>query len=755
MLQEQLSELNDSQLTAVTAPDGPILVVAGPGSGKTRVLTLRIAYLISEGHAAPWEILSLTFTNKSAREMKERISGIVGNTANAVWAGTFHSVFAKFLRIEADRIGFPSSFTIYDTDDSKSVIKGIIKDLRLNPNVYNINVCRGRISSAKTNLLSPKRYKEDQDMMAQDAMANRPNFYKIYEEYQRRCKRAGAMDFDDLLYQTYILLRNNKDILEKYQQKFKYVLVDEFQDTNYLQYSIISLLTKQKPGDSNLFVVGDDAQSIYAFRGATIQNILDFQSDFSNALTVKLEQNYRSTEHIVAAANDVISNNKKQIKKRLRTDNLGGQKIKVVKALSDVEEGKRIADGIIEQKNRHHIPNSEIAILYRTNAQSRIFEEQLRRNNLPYKVFGGLSFYQRKEVKDLLAYLRLGANTKDDEALKRVINQPKRAIGPTTVAKVAEVAMANDITMWEALDITQLPPKAKNSIKGFKEIIGSIQKKAAAQDAYEAAYHAFKVSNLFTHYNKDKSIEGMNRMENLTSLLDGIKEFVDNDEVEEGDEPMDKSLVGYLQNIALITDFDQSEEQQDYISLMSVHAAKGLEYDSIYVVGLEEKLFPSFMSMDTPAGMDEERRLFYVAITRARKLLTLSYAVTRYQYGQMRYNSASRFLDEISFDHMEATHLIGGDDGSSGPNRSSITGSFKIKKVNRYANPAIDPKDFKPNHGSEIREGQRVLHLKFGEGEVLNIDGGANNLVATIQFDGIPDEKKRLALKFAKLQIME
>ena len=755
MLAEQLSTLNEGQLQAVTAPDGPILVVAGPGSGKTRVLTLRIAYLIAEGKAKPWEILSLTFTNKSAREMKERITKIVGNNANAVWAGTFHSIFSRILRIEADKIGFPSAFTIYDTDDSKSVIKGIIKAFHMNPNVYNVGTCRNRISSAKSNLISPKMYVNDQHLMAQDGMANMPSFHKIYAEYQKRCKRAGAMDFDDLLFQTYVLLRNNKEVLEKYQQKFKYVLVDEFQDTNFLQFSIITLLTKNKPGDSNLFVVGDDAQSIYAFRGATIQNILDFQTDFPNSKTVKLEQNYRSTEHIVAAANEVISNNRKQIKKKLHTDNLGGHKIRVFKALSDVEEGKRIAETIIEQKNRDHVPNKEIAILYRTNAQSRVFEEQLRRKNIAYKVFGGLSFYQRKEVKDLIAYLRLAVNSKDDEALKRVINQPKRAIGPTTVAKIAEVAMVNDMSLWDAIEHTELPAKASANIKGFKEIINSISQKAAVKDAYDAAYFAFKASKLFDYYKADTSIEGMNRMENLNSLLDGIKEFVENDELEDGVDSEDKSLVGYLQNIALITDFDKEDEDtKDYVSLMSVHAAKGLEYDSIFVVGLEEKLFPSFMSMDTPEGLDEERRLFYVAITRARKLLTLSFSVTRYQYGQMRYNSASRFLDEISFDNLEASHLIGGDDGSTGPTKSTVTGNFQIKKVNRYVEPAIDPALFKPNHPTEIKQGQRVMHMRFGEGDVINIEGSVQNLVATIGFDS-SGEKKRLALKFAKLMIME
>jgi len=677
MLGEHLSTLNEGQHAAVTAPDGPILVVAGPGSGKTRVLTFRIAYLIAEDKCKPWEILSLTFTNKSAREMKERIAKIVGGGANAVWAGTF------------------------------------------------------------------------------DGMANMPSFHKIYKEYQIRCKRAGAMDFDDLLFQTYVLLRNNKDILEKYQQKFKYVLVDEFQDTNFLQFSIISLLTKNKPGDSNLFVVGDDAQSIYAFRGATIQNILDFQTDFPDSKTIKLEQNYRSTEHIVAAANEVIQNNRKQIKKKLRTDNIGGNKIRVFKALSDVEEGKRIAETIIEQKNRDHVPNSEIAILYRTNAQSRVFEEQLRRKNIAYKVFGGLSFYSRKEVKDLLGYLRLSVNSKDDEALKRVINQPKRAIGPTTVAKIAAVAMEQDLSLWDAIDLTPLPAKAKANLKGFKEMIHSISKKAATSDAYEAAGHAFKVSKLFNYYKSDTSIEGMNRMENLNSLLDGIKEFVENDELEEDEEVQDKSLVGYLQNIALITDFDkEDEETQDYVSLMSVHAAKGLEYDSIFVVGLEEKLFPSFMSIDTPEGLDEERRLFYVAITRARKLLTLSFAVTRYQYGQMRYNSPSRFLDEISFDNLEATHLIGDDDGTTGPTKSSVSGNFQIKKVSRYQEPAIDPAKFRPNHASEIKVGMNIIHLRFGEGQVINIEGSIQNLVATIHFDK-SDETKRLALKFAKLMIVE
>lgn len=751
-----LKQLNEVQYKAVTNTDGPVLVVAGPGSGKTRVLTYRIAYLIEKG-VAPWEILALTFTNKAAREMKERIGKVVGDRANKVWAGTFHSIFARILRVEADKIGYPSNFTIYDTEDSKSLISAIIKEMNLSKDVYNVNAIRSRISSAKSNLITPKLYVDNADLRQQDRLAKRPHLHAVYEKYVARCKKSGAMDFDDLLYRLFELLQSNKDnVVDKYRQRFKYILVDEFQDTNHLQYAIIRKLVNYPNSNFNICVVGDDAQSIYAFRGATIQNILDFEEDFKNhsIQTFKLEQNYRSTDHIVQAANEVITYNKRQIQKEIWSDKGSGQKIKVIKAMTDSEEGKRVADTIVEQKNRFHISNKEIAILYRTNAQSRIFEEYLRRYNLPYKVFGGLSFYQRKEVKDLIAYLRLAVNQNDEEALRRVINYPKRGIGKSTVDKIGEMANATNESMWDSLPKVQASKRAKNSIAEFVTMVKSFANKTDTLNAYELATYVAKRSKLMDVLKADTSIEGMNRLENVNSLLDGIKTFVEEDTAVDVATVPDKSLASYLQNIALLTDFDTKNTDGDFITLMSVHSAKGLEYKSVFVVGLEEKLFPSFMSLDTQDGIDEERRLFYVAITRAEQLLTLSYANSRYKFGQMRYNQVSRFLDEISIQHLESTSSIRSKPNIESAAGAKVIGNFNRKTTTQDTGLMVDPKTFKPNPSSEIQAGMKVLHLKFGEGRVISIDGGAGNRVATIFFKNIENPQRRIMLKFAKLQIL-
>lgn len=755
-----LEELNDVQRQAVTNTDGPVLVVAGPGSGKTRVLTFRIAYLIEQG-TPPWEILSLTFTNKAAREMKERISKVVGDRANKVWAGTFHSIFARILRVEAEHLGYPSNFTIYDSDDTKSVLTAIIKDMNLSKEDYNANSVRSRISSAKSKLITPKLYAQDENLIAEDRKAKRPHFREIYAKYTARCKRAGAMDFDDLLYRMYELLQNYPDIREKYQQRFKYVLVDEFQDTNQLQYEIVKKLVVFENSPRNICVVGDDAQSIYAFRGATIENILDFEKDFKRygIKTFKLEQNYRSTEHIVEAANEVITNNSKQIPKKIWSDKGTGQKIKVIRATSDTEEGRRVADTIMEHKTRYHLSNNEIAVLYRTNSQSRVFEEYLRRFNIAYKVFGGQSFYQRKEVKDLIAYLRLAVNIKDEEALRRVINYPRRGIGASTIEKISSVADGQQETMWDILDIVHISARAKTSLTNFRKMITTFQDKAKKENAYNTALFIYKQSGLLDLLKKDNSIEGMGRMDNVTSLLDGIKEFVENDEQVVGQNNEDKSLAGYLQNIALITDLDQSNNNDDYVTLMSVHAAKGLEFKSVFVVGLEEKLFPSFMSMDTPEGLDEERRLFYVAITRAQQLLTITYANSRYQYGQMRYNQPSRFLEEIDPRHIDSAHVVvrrTSPSAHSGErSHSRVVGNFAKSRNKPRAAFAVDPATFKPSPSSKIQAGMKVMHLKFGEGKVLNVDGAIDNRVATIFFKEAGNAQKRIMLKFAKLQIVE
>ncbi len=758
-----LDQLNDVQRQAVEATDGPVLVVAGPGSGKTRVLTYRIAHLLKKG-AKPWEVLTLTFTNKAAREMKERIEKVVGSRANQVWAGTFHSIFARILRVEAEKIGYPSNFTIYDTDDSKNLLGTILKEMNLDKNVYNINTIRSRISSAKSNLITPRLYAEDEQLRNEDRMAKMPHVATIYAKYTARCKRAGAMDFDDLLYRLYELLQSNPDgVLDKYRKKFRYMLVDEFQDTNQLQYAIVRKLVNYDQSPRNICVVGDDAQSIYAFRGATIQNILDFEEDFkSHGIRVfKLEQNYRSTDHIVQAANEVITYNRRQIQKKIWSAKGAGQRIKLIKAMTDNEEGKRVADTILEQKNRFHLSNSEIAILYRTNSQSRIFEEYLRRYNVNYRVFGGLSFYQRKEVKDLIAYLRLVVNHRDEEALRRVINFPRRGIGNTTIDKIGAIAAQQNISLWEALPMAQASTRAKNSINGFIQMIKGAAMKLDTANAFEIATQVAKRSGLVDLLKNDTSIEGMGRLENFNALLDGINAFVEDDTVIDTETIPDKSLASYLQNIALLTDFDEKKSDEEFVTLMSVHAAKGLEFKSIFVVGLEEKLFPSFMSMDTVEGLDEERRLFYVAITRAEQFLTLSFANSRYRFGQMRYNEPSRFLSEIPMNHVESTHSIPSADRvenvSTASTGAKVSGNFKRRTSasDPKSGFMVDPKTFKPSPTDQIQVGMKVLHLKFGEGKVLSIDGGTSSRVATIFFQKIDNPQRRIMLKFAKLQILD
>ncbi len=756
-----LDQLNDVQRMAVTAMDGPVMVIAGPGSGKTRVLTYRIAHLLNNG-VPPWQILALTFTNKSAKEMKERIEKIVGSGANRVWAGTFHSIFARILRVEAHRIGYPNDFTIYDTDDSKSVVKEIIKTLKLDPKVYNVGAIRARISSAKSNLITPKAYVVNEDLMTADKMNRRPMTHLIYERYTDKCLKAGAMDFDDLLLQMFRLLYQNPDeIRVKYQRQFQYLMVDEFQDTNFLQYEILKLLCVYEGSPQNVCIVGDDAQSIYSFRGATIENILMFEQDFPRLKTYKLEQNYRSTDHIVAAANEVINYNKKQIQKKIWTDNIGGHKIKVIKAVTETDEGKRIADSIVEQKNRFGLANREIAILYRTNSQSRVFEECFRRSNIAYRIYGGLSFYSRKEIKDLIAYMRLTVNPKDNEALKRVINFPRRGIGKTTIDKLIELSNDNDMSIMEVLNQVDFNARSKKSIGTFMTIIKKCAKKVQESNAYEAALYIARTSGLIEHFKTDTTIEGMNRLENVNALLDGIKDFVEDDTLEEGDDlaqEQDRTMTGYLQNISLMTDADQDDGEQDTVTLMSVHAAKGLEYKSVFVVGLEENLFPSYMSMSSPEQIDEERRLFYVAITRAEAHLTLSFANSRYQYGQMRYNDASRFLEEVPESSIDAISSIkrnmGGNEtgGGGGLGTPKLLGNFK--KITRAPKSlAVDPKDFKPSPSETIKEGMKVLHMKFGEGIVKSID---DRFVATIVFGQLSDNaEKRIMLQFAKLQILD
>lgn len=759
-----LDELNDVQRQAVVNTEGPVLVIAGPGSGKTRVLTYRIAHLIEKG-AAPWEILALTFTNKSAREMKERIAKVVGSKATDIWAGTFHSLFARILRVEAKHIGYPTNFTIYDTDDTKSLIGQIIKEMHLDKTVYQANAIKNRISSAKSSLITPKLYEQNTELLTQDKQAKMPLVSKIYAAYVSRCKKAGAMDFDDLLFRLFELFQNHPDVVKKYRRKFRYVMVDEFQDTNTLQYAIVKKLVQYPDSPRNICVVGDDAQSIYAFRGATIQNILDFERDFAKhgIQTFKLEQNYRSTEHIVLAANAVISHNRRQIQKKIWSHKGEGQKISMLREMDDASEGRRVADTILEQKSRYHLRNSDIAILYRTNAQSRIFEEYLRRFNLAYRVYGGLSFYQRKEVKDLVAYLRLVVNPSDEEAFRRSVNNPKRGIGGTSVDKVVALAAQQGITLFEALKHVALPKRARHSADGFIEVIEKASVKVDTADAYELAETIARKSGLLNMMRNDTSIEGMARLENFQALLDGIKSFVEEDTLIDTDTLPDKTLASYLQNIALLTDFDSNEEKNntDVVTLMSVHAAKGLEFKSVFVVGLEEKLFPSFMSMDSVEGMDEERRLFYVAITRAEQFLTLSYTNTRYRYGKMVMNEPSRFLAEVPSESVESTTYSRrsemGEYDQVEQQRARVTGIVPVRQrgTAKFARPVVDPATFKPSLPDEIEEGQNVLHLKFGEGRVVKVDGGADNRIATIYFSGLAQPEKRIMLKFAKLQVVD
>jgi len=680
--------------------------------------------------------------------MKERIAHVVGSKGDRVWAGTFHSIFARILRVEAAKIDFPPTFTIYDRDDSKSLVGDIIKEMKLDSKQYNASGVLARISSAKSNLITPELYAKDEDLVLYDRMNKRPYIYEIYERYYKRCMQAGAMDFDDLLLQMFRLLQENReDVRHKYQRIFQYVLVDEFQDTNYLQYSIIKLLTLYKGSQHHICIVGDDAQSIYSFRGATIENILKFEHDYPGVVTFKLEQNYRSTEHIVQAANMVIQNNSKQIPKEIWTQLGTGHKIKMIKAVSDVEEGRLVASTIIEYKNRLHLENKDIAILYRTNAQSRVFEEHLRKQNLSYRIFGGLSFYQRKEVKDVLGYLRLIVNERDDEAFKRIINTPKRGIGKTTTDQIAEMAVAQGVSMWAILTSGQY--SAKGKLLAFIQMMERFREKAKDANAYDVAVLVARESGLYEELRHDGTLEGVNRLENANALLDGIKEFVENDNADEATN--DRSLSAYLTNISLLTDMDQNtEEEPNYISLMTTHTAKGLEWKAVFVVGLEENLFPSYMSMGSPDQLDEERRLFYVSITRAKTFLALSYATSRYQFGQFRYNDPSRFLDEIDEMHFETTV-----ERRSKPTLPEPRLLVDRPGRKRDFEPRVSPADFKPSPSEQIAEGMEVLHLQFGRGKIVSIDGARENRVATIHFEDGADSERRIMLRFAKLQIVE
>jgi DNA helicase-2/ATP-dependent DNA helicase PcrA len=802
MSKNYLDELNPVQREAVECTEGPVMIIAGAGSGKTRVLTYRISYLMQKG-VDPFNILSLTFTNKAAREMKERISKIVGDSeAKNIWMGTFHSVFARLLRTEAEKIGYPKNFTIYDTDDAKSLIKAILKEHGLDDKIYKPGNVLSRISSAKNNLISAQAYLNNAQILEEDRQAMKPKMGIIYHQYANRCFKAGAMDFDDLLFNTNILLRDFPDVLHKYQHKFKYILVDEYQDTNFSQYVIVKQLAAAY---RNICVVGDDAQSIYAFRGATIQNILNFEKDYPELRIFKLEQNYRSTKNIVGAANSVIAKNKDQLKKHVFTDNIEGEIIKVVKTESDNAEGSFIANSIFETKMNEQAHNRDFAILYRTNAQSRAMEEALRRQNIAYRIYGGLSFYQRKEIKDLLAYYRLTINNNDEEALKRIINYPARGIGDTTVEKIIIAANDHNISLWKVIENIHefeigLNTGAKTKVDEFATMIRSFSAMLRTQNAYDLGQHIAVHSGILRDLYADKSPEGVSRHENIQELLNGLKEFSeseietvldedekteteiiskekekvnngllfsDDDTTEEAPITSEPTLNIFMQDIALMTDADkktETDEDKNKVVLMTIHAAKGLEFPYVYIVGMEENLFPSQMSLTERADLEEERRLFYVALTRAEKRVTLSYSTSRYRWGNLIYCEPSRFIEELDSKYLEMPaenhgRIFGDEEYSSKPKLSTNKQKESFdqrplmgKKLVKINAASKNTSDFDTESLRDLQVGMNVQHDRFGSGKVINMDGDFPNNKATVFFEGIG--QKQLLIKFAKLRIV-
>jgi DNA helicase-2/ATP-dependent DNA helicase PcrA len=763
-----LQDLNEPQREAVLHRDGPIMIVAGAGSGKTKVLTTRIAHLMANGVDA-FNILALTFTNKAAAEMKERVERILGNNeARNLYIGTFHSVFARILRAEADKLGYPRNFTIYDTDDAKSVVKTVINELGLDDKQYKPNVVYNRISGAKNGLITAAEYMNDYILQQEDVRANRPMLGQIFDAYCKRCFKNGAMDFDDLLLKFYLLLSTHPESLSKYQRKFKYIMIDEYQDTNPAQYAIIKLLGAMH---ENVAVVGDDAQSIYSFRGATIENILQFQKDYDEVKIVLLEQNYRSSQSILHVANDVIANNKGQLPKKLWTANDEGEKIKLVRTATDNDEGKYVADAIQEQKLRNHFRNSEFAILYRTNAQSRSFEESLRRMNIAYRIYGGISFYQRKEIKDFLSYLRVILNPGDEEALKRIINFPARGIGKTTIEKAILFANNNNISFWNVLERTAEFGYRANTlevINNFVTMIKMFQSELEKKNAYDLAIIVGKSTGIIKDLFNDKTTEGLARYENIQELLNSIKEFTETP-TEDG-ELLDKSLGSYLQQITLLTDADEDKSESDVVKLMTIHAAKGLEFPVIFVGGLEETLFPNSMSINTKEELEEERRLFYVAVTRAKQKLYLTYANTRYRFGNLTQNEPSRFINELPekyldrafaggnmrnnqtshwnpFDKLRSAFKGPTDDRPRYTDKPSYVGTATVKIKEHIPSP-----DFAPSDTSNLQEGAKVEHQKFGFGEVIKMEGAAHNPIATVKFEH--NGEKKIMLNYAKLRVV-
>ncbi len=761
MSKDILLDLNEAQRNAVECVEGPLMVLAGAGSGKTRVLTYRVAHLLNQD-IDPFNILALTFTNKAAREMKDRITRLVGSSdARNVWMGTFHSIFARILRVEGHVLGFPQNFTIYDTDDTKSIMKAILKEQNLDVKQYPPPYVLHRISTAKNNLMSHEDYNNNVELVDYDRASGKPLVGQLFTIYQNKLKNAFAMDFDDLLYNTNLLLRDFPDILYKYQHKFVYILVDEYQDTNYAQYMIIKKLAAN---NENICVVGDDAQSIYGFRGANIQNILNFKSDYPDAQTFKLEQNYRSTKNIVAAANSVIQKNKKQYFKEIWTENEEGNKIKLIKASSDNEEGAMIANSVFETKMNFQLPNSDFAILYRTNAQSRSIEEAMRRLNIPYRIYGGLSFYKRKEIKDLLAYFRLIINNRDEEALFRIINYPARGIGDTTLQKVVLASVALKKSSWEIIENPVLYNLQVNSgilqkLKDFTIMVNSYAVQLPIKNAYELAKQIALSSGIYKELKQDESPEGVARTENIDELLNAIKEFTEKEIVTAPDgTPLEntiRTLDLFMQDIALLTDQDTDDkENADRVSLMTIHQAKGLEFPYVFVAGLEENLFPSLQSLHSRDDLEEERRLFYVAITRAMKRLTLSYAENRYKYGEMIFSEPSRFLEEIDPKYIEMPHKIAqamtGDPWVVKAKPQPVQQKhFNLKKISDISKSS---ESFTASDMEDIRVGMTVEHQRFGQGRVMTIEGTGPNKKTTVLFDGVG--AKQLLLQYAKLKIV-
>ena len=755
-----LQNLNSNQQAAVKNIHNANLINAGAGSGKTRVLTYKIAYLLQNG-ISPTNVLALTFTNKAANEMKERIAKIVGyNNAKHLWMGTFHSVFYRILRAEADKIGYPTNFTIYDTEDSKSLLRRIIKDFNLDKDVYKVNPVFSRISNAKNNLITPKNYAKIPELINYDRIKKKPEIHKIYAEYARRCFKAGVMDFDDLLLKTNILFRDNRDVLEKYQEIFKYIFVDEYQDTNYSQYIIIKYLAAKY---KNITVVGDDSQSIYSFRGAKIENILNFKKDFPDCKIFKLEQNYRSTQNIVEAANSLIKKNKNRLDKDVFSKNEKGEKIEVLKASTDNEEGYLIINSILQKRDKYNDSYNDFAVLYRTNMQSRIFEEALRRKNIPYKIYGGLSFYQRKEIKDVLAYVKLIINKNDIESLKRIINYPARGIGKTTLDKIDKLAFEQNLSFWDIISnrniLSQLVNKGTASkLQNFVMLINELSEFAKTNDAYKTIKEIINKTEILTKLKQDKTDENLNRIENIEELINAVLDFVD-ERQELNDE--DKLITKYLEEVSLLTSLDtEDDKKSEKVTLMTIHSSKGLEYKHVYIVGVEQNLFPSFMALDNPQELEEERRLFYVAITRAIKTSTISYAMMRYKYGNLNPANPSRFIYEINSQYLNLPlddfNISQSFDEKINFREKTSKKLFNVTKTTSTPSftktKDLNIPDFTPDDPRKIQTGMTILHKRFGKGKVVSLSGNFPETKATVEFE--INGTKQLLLKFAKVKIL-